>query len=182
MSEVSERYRTIADGFTARVQGFDPDRWSSPSPCTGWTARDVAVHVVNTHRRVVAVLEGTDPVEADQDEDLPGQWLTERDRLLAVLGDEARATKTVSGMFGEQPFESLVGRLMCADTLIHTWDLAKATGQDHRLDPSAVAKAIEFLTPIDDAIRRPGGFAAKITPPPGADDQTRLLNFCGRAV
>jgi hypothetical protein len=31
-------------------------------------------------------------------------------------------------------------------------------------------------------MRRPGGFAPKIDPPQGADQQTRLLNFCGRAV
>ena len=35
----------------------------------------------------------------------------------------------MTGMFGEQTFESLVGRLVCSDTLIHTWDLARATGQ-----------------------------------------------------
>ena len=76
----------------------------------------------------------------------------------------------------------LVGRLLCADTLIHTWDLARATGQPEDLDPTAVGKAMEFLTPIDDAIRGPGRFAAKIQPSPDAGDQTRLLNFSGRAV
>jgi uncharacterized protein (TIGR03086 family) len=85
-------------------------------------------------------------------------------------------------MFGEQPFESLVGRLLCTDTLIHTWDLARATGQDESLDPGAVAKAIEFLAPIDDAIRRPGGFGPKIDSPPDAGNQTRLLNFTGRST
>jgi uncharacterized protein (TIGR03086 family) len=88
----------------------------------------------------------------------------------------------VSGMFGEQSFESLVSRLLCADTLIHTWDLARATGQNEDLDPVAVQQAMEFLTPIDDAIRRPGGFGPKIEPPAGADPQTSLLNFVGRAV
>ena len=83
-------------------------------------------------------------------------------------------------MFGEQTFESLVGRLVCTDTLIHTWDLARATGQDETLDPGAVAKAMESLGPMDEAIRRPGGFGAKISPAPGADAQRQFLNFCGR--
>jgi hypothetical protein len=43
-----------------------------------------------------------------------------------ALDDEARASKLMSGMFGEETFASLVGRLVCADTLIHTWDLAQA--------------------------------------------------------
>lgn len=87
----------------------------------------------------------------------------------------------MSGAFREQPFSSLVG-LLCADTLIHTWDLARATGQDERLDAAAVADALGFLTPIDDAIRRPGGFGSKIEPPPGADEQTTFINFAGRAT
>jgi uncharacterized protein (TIGR03086 family) len=100
----------------------------------------------------------------------------------AALDDPGRATKTVSGISGEQPFEQLVGRLLCADTLVHTWDLARATGQDDQLDGDAAAKAIEFLTPIDQAIRRPGGFGPKLATPPDADVQTQLLAFTGRST
>jgi hypothetical protein len=53
---------------------------------------------------------------------------------------------------------------------------------DESLDPDATAKALEFLTPIGEGLRRPGGFAPKIEPPSSADMQTRLLNFAGRAV
>jgi uncharacterized protein (TIGR03086 family) len=118
----------------------------------------------------------------DADADLRAEWTSATDAIRAVLMDEPLASQTVSGVFGEQPFESLVGRLLCADTLIHTWDLARATGQDDRLDEHAAEKALEFLTPIDEAIRRPGGFAPKLEPPPGADAQTRLLAFTGRTV
>ena len=182
MTEISERYRRIADGFTTRIDGVPGDRWSSPSPCTDWVARDVAAHAIGTHGRVLATLDETEPAEVDADGDLAEQWSLARGRLESALDDPDRASKTVGGMFGEQPFSSLVGRLVCADTLIHTWDLARATGQDDRLDPEAVSTALVFLEPIDEAIRRPGGFAAKIQPPDDADEQTRLLNFCGRSV
>ncbi len=182
VTEISERYRRIADGFTARIDGVADDRWSLPSPCTEWVARDVAAHVIGTHDRVLATLDGAEPNEVDADGDLAAQWAVARSELQSALDDPARASKTVSGMFGEQPFSSLVGRLLCADTLIHTWDLARATGQDERLDPEGVSTALGFLLPIDEAIRRPGGFSAKIDPPADADEQTRLLNFCGRSV
>lgn len=42
-------------------------------------------------------------------------------------------------------------------------------------------RAMELLSNYDEGMRRRGGFADKIAPQPGADDQTRLLNFCGRA-
>jgi hypothetical protein len=139
-------------------------------------------HVVTTHRRVVASLDQTEPVDADTEASLLPQWLNATSGIRTSLADHARATKVVGGMFREQPWESLVGRLLATDTLIHTWDLARATGQDETLDPGAVARAFESLMPLDDALRRPGGFAAKIEPASGANAQTMFLNFCGRAV
>ena len=182
MSEIAQRYKTIADGFTARVEGLAPDQWSSPTPCTEWTVRDLVVHVVETHWRMIALVDGTDPLRADVDGDLARQWRAARDAVTEALGDPARATKVVRGLFGEQPFEELVSGLLCGDTLIHTWDLARATGQDERLDPGAVAACAAFLAPLDERMRSPGGFGPKITPAPDADEQTRLLNFCGRVV
>jgi hypothetical protein len=71
--------------------------------------------------------------------------------------------------------------LRLVDVAHDTWDLARATGQDETLDPDAVAKAFEVLAPLDEAIRRPGGFGAKIVPPADADPQMEFLCFCGRA-
>jgi uncharacterized protein (TIGR03086 family) len=181
MSEVSDRYATIARGFDTRLEGLAPDRWSEPTPCTDWTVRDLVAHVIDTHSRVFSTLGGK-AAEVDKDGDLVAAFANARDCVLDALGDPDRAGKTTSGVFGEQTFESLVGRLLASDTLIHTWDLARATNQDERLDAVSVGETTEFLSPIDEAIRRPGGFAAKIPPPDGADDQTRLLNFCGRAT
>ena len=39
---------------------------------------------------------------------------------------------------------------------------------------------LAILTPIDDAVRRPGGFADKIPSPAEADDQTMFLHFVGQ--
>ena len=179
---MQERYGSVAGGFRRRLDGVLPDGWSSPTPCTDWTVRDLVAHVLGVHRRVVATVEGHEPVGVDPEGDLAAQWRDASQAVIEAVADDIRAATTVGGMFGEQSFESLVSRLLCADTLLHTWDLARATGQDELLDPDAVAKALLFLTPIDDALRRPGGFAAAIDPPQGADEQTRLLNFCGRAV
>ena len=182
MSEVSERYGSIANGFTARVLDVAPDQWSVTTPCSEWTVRDLVTHVITTQRRVLAALEGGEALEVDSDEDLRRAWAAASGAVMDAVTDPETASKTVSGMFGEQPFESLVGRMVCADTLVHTWDLARAIGQDEALDPDAVAHCTEFLGPLDEAIRRPGGFAEKIEPPSDADEQTRFLNLCGRAV
>jgi len=182
MSEVSERYERVGEGFSDRLRRVAPDQWATPTPCTEWDVRALVAHVIATHRRIVATLEGAAPQEVDPAGDPNVQWPDASAAVRAALADPERASRTVSGMFGEQSFESLVSRLLCADTLLHTWDLARATGQEEHLDERAVATAMDFLAPLDEAIRRPGGFAPKIDPSADADAQTRLLNFGGRAV
>ncbi len=182
MSEVSDRYARVARGFRARLERCPPGKLDAPSPCEQWSGREVATHVVHVHRRVLAALDGSDAREPGVDEDLLLAFVEVSEAVSAALVDPGRATRTVAGIFGEQQFEELVGRLLCADTLVHTWDLARATAQDDRLDADAVTKALEFLTPIDDAIRRPGGFGPKLVPPPEADVQTKLLAFAGRST
>jgi uncharacterized protein (TIGR03086 family) len=182
VSEVSDRYKRVSEGFGARLRWVTPDQWAAPTPCTEWEIRDLVTHVIATHWRILANLDASAPHQVDPASDLSTQWSEASAAVKAALADPDRASQTVAGTFGEQSFESLVGRLLCADTLVHTWDLARAAGQEEQLDPDAVVKAMEFLAPLDAAIRRPGGFAPKIDPPADADTQTRLLNFGGRAV
>lgn len=180
MTEVAERYGRIAAAFTARLDGCPPGVWTNASPCEGWTAHDVAKHVVDTHRRVLTRLTGGDPTPPDSGEDLGAAWQVESAAVRAALADPQRAATPVDSFGTEQPFEDLVGTLLCADTLIHTWDLARASGQDDRLDADAVASAQTFLEPNDAMLRRPGGFGPKVEPPGDADEQTTLLCFVGR--
>jgi uncharacterized protein (TIGR03086 family) len=180
VSEIAERYGRVADGVTRLVDGCPPGAWSNPSPCEGWTAHDVARHVVTTHRSILTRLSGGDPSPPDSDEDLAAAWQVESGAVRAALADPDRSATSVTSMGGEQPFAELVGTLLCADTVIHSWDLARATGQDERLDPAAVEAARAFLEPNDAMLRVPGGFGPKVAPPAAADPQTLLLSFVGR--
>jgi uncharacterized protein (TIGR03086 family) len=180
MSEISDRYSRVASGFATRLEHCPTGTLDNLSPCEGWTGRDVASHVIHVHRRVLAALDGADGGMPAAEDDLVAAFLVVSRGVSAALLDPTRASRNVSGMFGEQSFEQLVGRLLCADTLVHSWDLARATGQDDRLDADAAEKALEFLEPIDEAVRRPGGFGSKLVPAPEADAQSRLLAFTGR--
>lgn len=66
------------------------------------------------------------------------------------------------------------------DVLIHGWDLAKATGQDSRIDPELVDACLEVVEPQAELFRGAGVFGPAITPPPGAGAQERLLALLGR--
>ena len=182
MSEVADRYDRIADGFTARLEAVPPGAWTKQSPCEEWTAHDVAKHVIDVTRLFLTRLNGGDPAPPDADDDLTSAWHLESAAVRSALADPERATTLIQGQGGDSPFEQMIGTVLCADTLIHTWDLARATGQDDRLDPDGIKAALTFLEPNDELLRSPGGMGPKIDPPPDADDQTRLLAFVGRQV
>src|SRR5882672_8055816 len=136
------RYRTVAAGVLARVEGIPAGAWSRPSPCEGWSVRDVVAHVVIVHRRVLARLDGgevpgIEPMPPLAGEDLPADLRIVIAAVRAAVEDPGRAPRRVESVIGPLTFAELVGTLLCSDILLHTWDLARATGQDERLDPRA---------------------------------------------
>lgn len=176
-AEAVARYVRVSGAFGTRVNGVRD--WSAPTPCSEWNALDLLAHVVNTHRRVLSTSDGRPPDEVEATEALTA-WPTVRARVIGAAVDPLLGSAEVSTPFGSMPFAVLCGSLLCADTLVHTWDLARATGQDEGLDARDVAAVHAMLEPLDEGMRLPGGFAAKLAPPPGADSQARLLAFCGR--
>ena len=77
-------------------------------------------------------------------------------------------------------FSRMIDTICTGDVLVHTWDLARATGQDEVLDPAEVRRMFDGIEDHDEAMRESGHYGPKVTVPDGADDQTRLLAFLGR--
>ena len=68
-----------------------------------------------------------------------------------------------------------------ADVLVHTWDLARATGQDERLDADEVRRTLAAMSQVDEALLRGSGhFGPRVDVPEDADDVTKLVAFTGR--
>ena len=178
--EVIARVTAIVTAFDQRVQAAPADSWGNASPCEGWTARDVVVHVGNNLLNVGSGLAGTQPRQIGADEDIVAAWNEARDLLLGLL-PTADLSTPLPGPMGQMPAADMLGRLIASDVLVHTWDLARAVGGDEALDPGAVAGAYSGLKPMDAMIRRPGVFGARIDVE-GADLQTEFLSFLGRTV
>ena len=90
------------------------------------------------------------------------------------------ASAEYDGLFGRTTFERSVDRILTSDVLVHTWDLARATGLDERLDPAEVERAEADMRSMGDALRTPGVCGPELVAPPDADPQTKLLAFMGR--
>ena len=108
------------------------------------------------------------------------------DRFDAAVADLHRkvADPGLGAHRGRRPvramaLKQLVSGIVVHDLLVHTWDLARATGGDERLDEELVAHTLASMTPFDEVLRE-HGFAAKVPVDDDADDQTKLLCFLGR--
>lgn len=179
-SSTLDLYQRIAARFGDLLASCPAERWSAPSPCPGWSAWEVAAHVVRNHRRALAGLDGSAYAAPTADDDVQAAWRTASDGVRQALLDPVLAAFRLGPEFDFYPFDTFIRRMACTDTLIHTWDFARATAQDDRLDAEGVAVATSMLTPEDGQIRIPHAFGAKVSSAADADPQTRLLNFLGR--
>jgi uncharacterized protein (TIGR03086 family) len=183
MTATSERYAKLAGQMADRIAAVPADGWDAPTPCEGWTARDLLDHLIDAPSHFFGRV-GLDPLPPgpDRAEDPVGAFRQVTDAVQAGLDDPAVAGKEFDSPLGPQTFEGAVGQFLCGDLVIHQWDLARATGQDETLDLDEVRGMHAALLPMDDFIRGPGIFGPKIDPPAGADEQTALLCFLGRQV
>jgi uncharacterized protein (TIGR03086 family) len=181
MADTADRYRTVAADFTARAEAVPAEAWDRPSPCAGWTARDVVQHLADSARsflgRVGVELPADMPVAKD---DPLGTWQATRATVQAALDDPQVASREYDSPMGKTTLEKGVGFFGVGDVLVHTWDLSRATGQDVRLDPTEVHQLLAAMEPMDAMMRQGTAFGPKVPVPDDADEQTRLIAFTGR--
>lgn len=182
MSRAADEHRRVAGIFTERVRGVAPGAWDNPAPCEGWLARDVVRHLVEWFPGFLKAGAGIDlPQGPSADTDPVSAWAVHSAGVQALLDDPATTGRVLKNPhLGDVPLDQAVDRFYTADVFLHTWDLARATGQDERLDPDKCAVMLEGMLPMDEALRRSGHYGPRVEVPDDADVQTRLLAFIGR--
>jgi len=181
MTEISDRFQRVAAAFTERVRVVPHESWENPAPCDGWVARDVVRHLVEW---IPALLYGgpgiVSPTIPSVDEDPIGAWDTFVVAITASLGDPDIATREFDTPPGPTSFERALDQLGTPDVLLHTWDLARATGLDEALLADEVHQLYVGIQPYDEVLRRSGHYGPKVAVSDDADEQTKLLAFIGR--
>jgi uncharacterized protein (TIGR03086 family) len=110
-----------------------------------------------------------------------GAWQAHHDAVQDLLDDPATADRVLTNPhLGEVPLPQAIDRFYTADVFMHTWDLARASGQDDRLDPEFCAVLLGGMEPIEELMRNSGQYGPRVEVPADADAQTRMLGFIGR--
>jgi uncharacterized protein (TIGR03086 family) len=185
-ADIPELHRRAIQGFGERLRAVGDDQWHLPTPCTEWDVRMLVNHVTGENLWTVPLFAGK--TIGDVGDDLAGD----------ILGDDPKATwdasegpaiesvqapgameRSVDLSRGPTPGRDYATEMLM-DYLMHSWDLARATGGDEKLDPEVVAFCIEWFAGVEDAYRASGAIAERPPIPDDADQQTVMLAMTGR--
>ena len=173
----AERHRRFAGDFASLTRTVDD--WEAPAPVAGWTARDVVGHLVGWFPGFLSG-GGVDlPTGPAVDDDPVAAWQHQADAVQALV-EERGDEEFNHPRAGTHRLADAVDRFYTADVFMHTWDLARAAGQDVTLDEDFASSLLEGMQPIEEMLRASGQYGA---PVPVADDApvvSRLMAFIGR--
>ncbi|MBI3742674.1 MAG: TIGR03086 family protein [Chloroflexi bacterium] len=163
------------------IRGVKPNQLSQPTPCSYWTVAGLMAHMVMAPSQLSAFLEsGTSPTPGilAKESSLQAFDAATAKALTAAKapGALAKQHKTPAGELTGAQFMMVVASDLC----VHAWDLAKATGQDTKLDPKLVEGSHAVFSPFAQFGRQAGIFGPEVKVPANASAQDNFLGMTGR--
>ncbi len=179
-------HRRTVETWTDRVRAVSEEQWDRPTPCAEWSVRDLVNHVVGEERWAVPLMRGSTIAEVGEalDGDLlgadpSGSAADAAARAVATVDERLPEGGTVHLSYGQEDLAEYV-RQLCADHLVHAWDLAAATGGDTRLAPDLVEEVGAWFAEREDLYRAVGAIGPRV--PAGPDPEAQLLAGFGRSA
>jgi uncharacterized protein (TIGR03086 family) len=197
--ELIDALPRVHDEFEHRLRMVRDDQWAAPTPCEGWSVRDLVNHVVAGAQVYTALLDGCSAEVAATfytgnttagdftNDDILGDdppLATYRSAAEAVT-DAFQAPGALDRMCHYLARDMPGGFLLAIrinDTLVHTWDLARAIGADEALPHDLVEVAWQVVEPLLPRLRPDNGFKRGASGRYGDDAplQMRWLDAQGR--
>ncbi|MGW7417397.1 TIGR03086 family metal-binding protein [Streptomyces sp. NPDC054863] len=166
--------------------GVRPEHFDGPTPCTEFTVRGLAGHLVAVLRRIALAGRGGDvaslPTVVDDvpDAEWPQVWSAAVREVEDAWADPAILGRTLNLPFGQLP-GAAAAAVWTSEFTVHTWDMATATGQLPEWDPEVVEIAYAAMQrglPAGSREGAPFGDAVDVAADAPAID--RLVAWCGR--
>jgi uncharacterized protein (TIGR03086 family) len=174
------------DFFAGVATRLGEDDWERPTPCAGWTARDLLGHLVTSIRAGMSVMQGRPPAWPDVAR--PGD-LVEGDpvefwRDIAVQARDvlrnADLGRVMQTPLGQTVADDLA--IPVIDLYVHAWDLGVTAGIAVEIPPGVIDFAHAYLDPLpDDMVRGDNrAFAPQAPVPADATPTERFIAWTGR--
>jgi uncharacterized protein (TIGR03086 family) len=177
-----DRASAVATAVLGRVTS---DQFCLPTPCTDWTVRSVLNHIVLGTLTAEATIEGRTHPSPKADHlgrDPRAAFAGSLASLWTNFGAPGLLTRVLTTSMGEAPGAVLVD-VRTAELLVHSWDIAVASGQDTDLDPKLVDYVqTRWTARLGDRPRAMLPFGEPQPVPDEACAADRLAAYLGRSV
>ena len=180
-TEISDLLETATPTVTAVVRGVADDKLDRATPCTEFRVRDLLDHLLQVSENFAALARREDVDWSPGRGRLGGDWRTAFEGKLNTLREAWADPQAMDGVSpGMGLPQRTVGLMLVVDLVVHSWDLAVATGRRYDVDPALVTAAAGFLDEMGDMGRKMGAFGPEVPAPDDADEFGRLLARTGR--
>lgn len=182
MNRTANLYEAARRPLESILEAVPAGRWSSPSPCEGWSLRDVLKHMIDTQRDFLRRSNVDLASSPDTELDPAAGWKSHAQQVAEVLADDSLASAEFDGYFGPTTVGATLEQFYIWDMLVHRWDIAHAVDAPARFSEGELdliqAGADSFGEALYmDGICRPG-----VEVPADADRESRVLARLGRKV
>lgn len=178
MTETAQTFTERADAFGAILDSSD-QQWDVPTPCDGWSVRDVVVHAIETERDFLD-RHDLSPGPAPDLSDPPAAWRTHAAAVAEVLGRDGVAEREYDGYFGRTTIAATMADFYGWDLVIHGSDVARATGQLWTISDEDATAMHATADSWGDALYSEGVCSSPVPVPDDASVTDRLLARLGR--
>ena len=186
MMNVVDLDRRAAVGTTALIDATSPDQYAAPTPCGDWTVRDLLTHLIAGNVKYVEIGRGKEwargAPDVVLDEDPGAMYRRTMDAMLEAWDQPGVLDRETALPVGRGRAEMAL-YLHLGETLVHGWDLARATRQQPPWDSDVVEASLTQFRSWLPAQRPPGtpySDAAAVSPDAAAID--RLAAYLGRDI
>jgi uncharacterized protein (TIGR03086 family) len=151
-----------------------PDQLGLPTPCHDWDVGRLVGHLVVAPVHFLEMLRGEQPDWSDAPRPVDSGWAAEfRSHADDLIHHWHQAGDAVDA--GQVDWQT-------AEIAVHTWDVARATGQTRELLPEVAERGLAFMAAMLTPENRGGVFAPAVAVPDDAPVYDRLAAFAGRTV
>lgn len=188
----TDRRRDLARSYehvAGMIAAIRTDQLGLPTVCPEFDVALLVDHTVGAGWRAAALGRGEQPKDAEFPHvelgAAPGELRQAGEEAAAAWSDDSRLAATITMPWGETYDGATLVDMYLSELAAHAWDLAQATGQLDRLDPTLPRPALEgaraMLKPQYRDLAAPGSpYGAEVEPPADATDWERFAAFMGR--
>lgn len=180
-------YLRALEATAGIVNGVRPEQWHDPTPCSEWDVRALVHHLTYENFWAAELFAGKTMEEIGARYELNDLLGEDPLKTFNESVEGARKTAQEPGVMERTVHLSMgdttgaeYAKQMFMDQLVHGWDVAKATGQDTRLDPELVDECVPFAEKTVAEYGQYGIFGTPVEVQAEAGRQSQLLAIVGR--